>query len=154
MGRNLFIFLFFSSPMQLQWMGAEPKLTEIYHINVTKEKKKIYIYMPYSVKLFIVIYSYESKFPWNFTVLLCRRCRSFEMKWDTVRSVFFISSFLEDFWRHPGVCNHFHTSWALITSKVTSVSCWASSGSLSIVSSSIEIRCIALEWGGDLLSFL
>lgn len=79
-------------------------------------------------KVFTVIYS------WNFTVLLWRRCCSIEMRWDTVRSVFFASSFWEDCRRHPGVCKHFHTSWALITSQVTRVSSWASFGSLSIVS--------------------
>lgn len=95
----------------------------------------------------------HSQLPWNFRVLLCRRCCRFEMRWDTVRSVFSVCFFWEDCQRHPGVCKRFCTSWALITSRVTRVSSWASSGSVSVVSSSIEGSCIALEWGGDLLSF-
>ncbi len=139
----------------LQWLITGPlKFTQMHHINYTNRKTTIALI--FFVKLCIVIYSSNSKFSWTFTVIICRRCWRCEIRWDTVRSVFSVSVlffFWEGCQRHPGVCKRFHTSWALITSQVTRVSSWASSGSLSIVSSSFESLCIALEWGGDLLSF-
>lgn len=111
----------------------------------TKNKKKaIPLRFIFLLKVFTVIYSSNSTLPWNFTVFFWRRCCSIEMRWDTVRSVFFVSSFWEDCRRHPGVCKRFHTSWALITSQVTRVSSWASFGSLSIVS--FSPRADALHW--------
>ncbi len=76
----------------LQWLTTGPlKFTQMHHINYTNRKTTIALI--FFVKLCIVIYSSNSKFSWNFTVIICRRCWRFEIRWDTVRSVFSVLFF-------------------------------------------------------------
>lgn len=145
---------FFFFPVQLQWIENGPStLTQMHHINVTNRKNH------YCFNIFcqIINSNLQSTIPTPNSLEISQCFFAGSVKgliWgETLGDHSEVSFFWEDCQRHPGVCKCFHTSWALITFQVTWVSSWASSGSLSIVSSSIDSLCIALEWGGDLLSF-